>query len=1061
MGFIFPVNPSDGDKAVTPSGITFIWSAPSGGWIQYSSEWPPTVTPHEYVEWPIDPQIGDAFDTPSGLTFVYTGDGWRALGASIIPSPYFLAGVGSPPNIMGFEGNYYLDVSTGDLYGPYLAGQWPPPIPFVSEEGPPGPPGPPGPAGPQGIQGNNGVAGSIGQTGPQGTPGVIGLQGPQGIQGQQGPPGQFVRIVGYFTNKSPTVLPPDGNFPQDWDSLGNPPTKYVIPYNGGMIYTPSEHVWVFVGTTFNSSGWVDLGSYQSTEGPVGPMGPPGLTGSQGAPGPMGSQGPAGPQGSQGIAGPQGQQGLEGPQGEQGPPGTTSIIIGSFSVQPPSALPSNGFFPANWDRTGNPPAPYQMSLGQGLVDTRTTNVWTYVSTTIDSSGWINLGSTVQGPPGPQGPQGVGGSPGAQGPQGIQGIQGPEGPQGTQGVQGVEGPMGPQGSQGTPGTSAIIVGSFTNNDPSSLPPDGYILANWDSVGNPAGNLQMQLGQALIYTVTEELWVWVSQTNSSSGWTNIGAAQGPPGVEGPAGPQGATGPQGPQGAPGSPGAQGPSGPSGPIGPAGPQGATVLLSPTTPIGTFNPGDMWWDSSGGQLYVWYNDGSSSQWVIAVNFEIPGSVQDAPIDGNTYARNTGAWVRLTHTDITDWTASLAPYALTTSVPVGSNQLPIVDGAASAGVGTSWSRADHVHPTDTSRAAVSALAGYLPLTGGALTGALSGTSASLSAGLSATNIVSIQGAAANGNAYVGFFQPGFATRQGYIGYVANNIQLYNDITGALINLPAAGGVSITGAVSTSAGLTVGAGVSASGNVVTSGSVYGQNHYFGYPSSSSFVCYLNSDGYNYFQFQSGWYWRWNRSNGQLDWVGNNALWFSFLTDSSVNSAGGYRYQGNGTFGFTYGSGYYNAYYNGSNPGNLILSWGAANQWALCNILLNTNGYMYAGYNNNTVQAVWSTTACDPRLKRNIIPAEKSALDALNSIHIVEADVMPIPDAPTKHWNWSILADDELEAIILPAYIAPLDEKSYASINSLPIVGALVKAVQELTKQNTELLARIEALEARHGT
>ena len=27
----------------------------------------------------------------------------------------------------------------------------------------------------------------------------------------------------------------------------------------------------------------------------------------------------------------------------------------------------------------------------------------------------------------------------------------------------------------------------------------------------------------------------------------------------------------------------------------------------------MWWDSVGGQLYLWYNDGNSSQWVIAVN----------------------------------------------------------------------------------------------------------------------------------------------------------------------------------------------------------------------------------------------------------------------------------------------------------------------------------------------------------------------------------------------------------------------------------------------------------------
>jgi hypothetical protein len=29
--------------------------------------------------------------------------------------------------------------------------------------------------------------------------------------------------------------------------------------------------------------------------------------------------------------------------------------------------------------------------------------------------------------------------------------------------------------------------------------------------------------------------------------------------------------------------------------------------------GEMWWDSTGGQLYLWYDDGTSQQWVIANN----------------------------------------------------------------------------------------------------------------------------------------------------------------------------------------------------------------------------------------------------------------------------------------------------------------------------------------------------------------------------------------------------------------------------------------------------------------
>ena len=60
------------------------------------------------------------------------------------------------------------------------------------------------------------------------------------------------------------------------------------------------------------------------------------------------------------------------------------------------------------------------------------------------------------------------------------------------------------------------------------------------------------------------------------------------------------------------------------------------------------------------------------------------------------------------TASLAPYALTASVPVASTTTPAMDGTAAVGTGTTWARADHVHPSDTSRLAIS---------GGTMTGAL--------------------------------------------------------------------------------------------------------------------------------------------------------------------------------------------------------------------------------------------------------------------------------------------------------------------------------------------------------
>jgi hypothetical protein len=108
-----------------------------------------------------------------------------------------------------------------------------------------------------------------------------------------------------------------------------------------------------------------------------------------------------------------------------------------------------------------------------------------------------------------------------------------------------------------------------------------------------------------------------------------------------------------------------------------------------------------GQLY----GRESANWVV-----VPA---DAPNDGTAYARKSAAWAHLTHTDITDWaatlanyyptsnpsgyqtaaqvTAALAPYALSTSLPAASTTLPLVAGTATIGVSTTYARADHVHP----------------------------------------------------------------------------------------------------------------------------------------------------------------------------------------------------------------------------------------------------------------------------------------------------------------------------------------------------------------------------------
>lgn len=38
------------------------------------------------------------------------------------------------------------------------------------------------------------------------------------------------------------------------------------------------------------------------------------------------------------------------------------------------------------------------------------------------------------------------------------------------------------------------------------------------------------------------------------------------------------------------------------------TIIADAAPV-TDSDGQMWWDSSTGDLFIWYNDGSSSQWV--------------------------------------------------------------------------------------------------------------------------------------------------------------------------------------------------------------------------------------------------------------------------------------------------------------------------------------------------------------------------------------------------------------------------------------------------------------------
>jgi hypothetical protein len=90
-------------------------------------------------------------------------------------------------------------------------------------------------------------------------------------------------------------------------------------------------------------------------------------------------------------------------------------------------------------------------------------------------------------------------------------------------------------------------------------------------------------------------------------------------------------------------------------------------------------------------------------------------------------------------------------PAPSTANPLMDGTAAPGTSVLYSRGDHVHPTDTSRAAASALANYMPLAGGNFTGAVSAPAMTITGTLGANEVASSTDVTAGGtiSATVGF------------------------------------------------------------------------------------------------------------------------------------------------------------------------------------------------------------------------------------------------------------------------------------------------------------------------
>ena len=194
-----------------------------------------------------------------------------------------LSGKGAPSASLGLLGDFYIDTSSMNFYGPKTSTKWPTPISLK---------GPAGPIGPSGIDGKtsasqSGLKGDTGLTGAKGLPGdtgPVGPAGPAGPQGSSGPAGAGSQGATGATGLTGAQGPQGPQGPQGATGAQGP--------QGPQGATGSTGLKGDTGTT-------------GTTGATGLQGATGLTGAQGATGQQGATGSQGSQGLQGATGPAG------------------------------------------------------------------------------------------------------------------------------------------------------------------------------------------------------------------------------------------------------------------------------------------------------------------------------------------------------------------------------------------------------------------------------------------------------------------------------------------------------------------------------------------------------------------------------------------------------------------------------------------------------------------------------------------------------------------------------------------------------------------------------------
>jgi len=490
--------------------------------------------------------------------------------------------------------------------------------------------------GPRGPMGETGAEGAVGETGPQGIPGDMGPRGPQGEPGPTGPQG--------IVEDAPIDGLIYGRKDAGWVAGGGGGSTITVsdelpdsPISGSLWWeSDSGQLYIFYSDD-NSSQWV--AASPGPPGPTGPQGIPGDTGpqgEQGEPGPTGStggQGPTGPsntlavgtvttvapggaatstitgtspnqtlnlgipsglQGIQGVKGDTGSQGIQGPTGStggQGPAGpSNTLAIGTVTTVAPGGAATSTITGTSPNQTLNLGIPSGLQGTQGVKGDTGNTGSTGSTGATGPPNVLAIGTVTTGAPGSAAASTITGTSPAQTlnltiPRGDVGAQGPAGvvssaslvpstPVGNIAATDVQAAIQELDSEklaashaGTGGTAhanvvaAGAAGFMTGADKTKL----------DGVATGANNYVHPTGDG-------NLHVPATGTTNNGKVLTAGATAGSLSWAASSG-----------------------------------GASIVISDTPPVSPV-AGALWWESDTGLLYIYYNDGTSSQWVMAAPY---------------------------------------------------------------------------------------------------------------------------------------------------------------------------------------------------------------------------------------------------------------------------------------------------------------------------------------------------------------------------------------------------------------------------------------------------------------